>query len=130
MNDDSKFVGYSRFCNANSSESISVVWEDVEFGYIVFALFVAVIGILGNTSILLTFFKKRHHANFYHLMIVLSIYDNLSIVMNLILFIVPNLIKSEKNFYQIIETENSLIPLGYPILETTLMTKSDEGQKS
>ena len=120
MNDDSKFVGYSRFCNANSSESISVVWEDVEFGYIVFALFVAIIGILGNTSILLTFFKKRHHANFYHLMIVLSIYDNLSIVMNLILFIVPNLIKSEENFYQIIETENSLMPFGYPILETTL----------
>ena len=67
MNDASILVGYSRFCNANSSENISVISEDVEFGYIVFALFVAIIGILGNTSILLTFFKKRHHANFYHL---------------------------------------------------------------
>ena len=77
-------------------------------------------GILGNTSITFMFLKKKQRAHFYHLMIILSICDSLSILMNLALFIIPNLIKSEENIYQIIETENSFIPYGYPILESTL----------
>ena len=120
MNKLSKRIGYSRFCNVNSTENITVISEDVAFGYILFALIVAAMGIFGNTAIAVMFLKKKQRANFYHLMIILSIYDNLSILMNLALFIIPNLIKSEDNIYQIIEAENSFIPYGYPILETTL----------
>ena len=120
MNDLSKVVGYSKFCNVNSTENKTVISEELQFGYIVFALIVAILGILGNSSIAILFLKKRRLAHFYHLMVVLSTYDNLSIVLNLLLFIIPNLIKSEENIHQIIETENSLIPIGYPILETAL----------
>ena len=120
MDDLSKVVGYSKFCNVNSTENKSVIPEDVQFGYIVFALIVAILGILGNSSIAILFLKKKRLAHFYHLMVVLSAYDNLSIILNLLLFIIPNLIKSEENIHQMIEIENSLIPIGYPILETAL----------
>ena len=90
------------------------------YGEILFAFLVAIMGLIGNTTIAIFFLRKRCHVNFHRLVIMLSIYDNLSIIMNLSLFIVPNLLRTSGNVHQIVEKENYLIPFVYPVLEIAL----------
>jgi hypothetical protein len=103
-----------------TTENITVISDEVAYWQIILAMIVAAMGMIGNSIITVMFLKKKNHVNFHRLMILLSIYDNISIIMNLSLFIIPNIIKSDENIHQIIEKENLFIPYGYPVLEIAL----------
>ena len=121
----SKEFMYSEFCNNypnNTSDDLTFLYtsDEVSWAFIFCVLVIATVGLIGNTAISVLFLKMNNPANFHRIMTVLGVCDNLSIIIVLAMLIIPNLIKSDENISQIIEKENMMIPIGYPILETAL----------
>ena len=106
-------------CYVNETRTSTEILHE-SYGKRLVALIIAIIGFIGNTTIAILFWKKSGRVNFHLLVMMLSIYDNLAILMNLSLFIIPNLIKSEANVQEIIQTENDFIPFTFPVLEFAL----------
>ena len=84
------------------------------------AFFIAVVGFVGNTTTVINFLRNNQKVNFHRLVIVLSVCDNVSIIMILSMIILPYLMTSEENIYQIVENKNQMIPFCYPILELAM----------
>ena len=71
-------------------------------------LFVVVIGLVGNLCSFMFFIRKKNKLNFYVLMIMLSVYNVLMIIMDLLIFSVPLV----TYYHYVIMTAYSLLEVG------------------
>ena len=77
---------------SNETADKSYKYDNIEFIFEVLLLgIIGVFGFLGNTLAITMFIRKKDHVNFYRIIVMLIIFDNVLVSCNLMLFVMPHL---------------------------------------